>query len=173
MKQPIHAGFLLAMLAMGGLASSALAMSVEQRLVVSLKAQGYVILEDGYTWLGRLRIVAENSQYHREIVVNPETGEVLRDYVVMMAEFAPKGSADTGTAAFAFGGGRGDDHDASAAGGKTLVPDLPDTAAGLVAADPDGEEVPTLTGKVAPQTGTGPDHVLLTDPIAPKGPNTP
>ena len=73
---------LLAMAVLAGLTGVGLARTVEDRLIAGLKDQGYVILEDGYTFLGRLRIVAENDQYHREIVVNPGTGEVLRDYVV-------------------------------------------------------------------------------------------
>ncbi|NBZ88469.1 hypothetical protein [Stagnihabitans tardus] len=53
---------------------------VEEGLVASLRAQGYDVLEHGYTWLGRLRIVAQNDTLRRELVVNPGTGEVLRDY---------------------------------------------------------------------------------------------
>lgn len=57
---------------------------IEVRLVDGLQAQGYTILDVSYTWLGRLRIVAENGITHRELVVNPGTGEVLRDYAVLM-----------------------------------------------------------------------------------------
>jgi hypothetical protein len=70
---------------------------VEARLLSSLTEQGYTILEDGYTWLGRLRIVAENGTLHREIVVNPGTGEVLRDYAVRIDDLgagAATGFAD-------------------------------------------------------------------------------
>jgi hypothetical protein len=67
-----------------GLALPALARTVEQQILEKLAAQGYVILEQGYTFLGRLRIVAENDTFYREIVVNPGTGEILRDYAVTL-----------------------------------------------------------------------------------------
>lgn len=62
---------------------------IEARLIESLTSQGYVILEQGYTWLGRLRIVAENGELHRELVINPGTGEILRDYAVLIADINP------------------------------------------------------------------------------------
>jgi len=75
---------LLAAAVLTGLAGASLARTVEQQVLGSLAAQGYVILEQGYTFLGRLRIVAENDRFHREIVVNPGTGEILRDYAVTL-----------------------------------------------------------------------------------------
>lgn len=75
---------LLVATALVGLAMPALARTVEQQVLEKLASQGYVILEQGYTFLGRLRIVAENGMFHREIVVNPGTGEILRDYAVTL-----------------------------------------------------------------------------------------
>ena len=86
---------LLAMTIMAGLADAGLARTVEERLIAGLRDQGYVILEDGYTFLGRLRIVAESDRYHREIVVNPGTGEVLRDYVVERRDLLPNRPAES------------------------------------------------------------------------------
>ena len=80
---------LLAVSLLAAIAQGAFARTVEQQLISSLQAQGYVVLEQGYTFLGRLRIVAENDLYHREIVVNPGTGEILRDYAVTL----PRGDA--------------------------------------------------------------------------------
>ncbi len=75
---------LLAVILLAGLTDAALARTVEQQLLSSLQKQGYVVLEQGYTILGRLRVVAENGKIRREIVVNPGTGEILRDYAVML-----------------------------------------------------------------------------------------
>lgn len=71
-----------------GMLGAGWARTVEQQLLASLQAQGYVILEQGYTILGRLRIVAQNDEIRREIVVNPGTGEILRDYAVMLSKIA-------------------------------------------------------------------------------------
>lgn len=58
--------------------------TIEEQVLASLEGQGYVILEQGYTFLGQLRIVADNGVYRRELVVNPGTGEILRDYAVTL-----------------------------------------------------------------------------------------
>ena len=73
-----------------GMSAAALALTIEERLVAGLQGQGYVILEQGYTFLGRLRIVAQNDQIRREMVVNPGTGEVLRDYAILLSDLVPK-----------------------------------------------------------------------------------
>ena len=69
-----------------GMAQAGVALTVEERLVAGLQDQGYTVLEQGYTFLGRLRIVAETDLIHREIVVNPGTGEILRDYAVYISD---------------------------------------------------------------------------------------
>ena len=61
------------------MASAGYAGTVEQKLLASLQAQGYVVVEQSYTFLGRLHVVARIGDVQREIVVNPGTGEVLRD----------------------------------------------------------------------------------------------
>ena len=45
-----------------------------------LAEQGYHDIEIGRTFLGRARIEAEKNGMEREIIVNPRTGEILRDY---------------------------------------------------------------------------------------------
>jgi hypothetical protein len=75
---------LVAIVAFAGLSVPLWAATVEEQVLAALRNQGYVILEQGYTFLGRLRIVAENGRIHREIVVNPGTGEILRDYAISM-----------------------------------------------------------------------------------------
>ncbi len=89
-------GLFLSALLLIGLTLTAGAKTIEDRVLAELRAQGYVILEQGYTFLGRLRIVAENGEIHRELVVNPGTGEVLRDYAILIANMAPKTPATLG-----------------------------------------------------------------------------
>ena len=53
--------------------------SLEQRFTAALQAGGFTVRELGYTFWGRLRIVAVLDGMEREIIINPNTGEVLRD----------------------------------------------------------------------------------------------
>ncbi|MFC2969276.1 hypothetical protein [Acidimangrovimonas pyrenivorans] len=50
--------------------------SVERQL----RAQGFTKMHVTRTWLGRTRIVATSKTQTREIIINPRTGEILRDY---------------------------------------------------------------------------------------------
>ena len=74
---------LLAVLLSATTGSAGLAGTIEQQLLAALRDQGYVVVEQSYTFLGRLRVIAKNGDSLREIVVNPGTGEVLRDLSVM------------------------------------------------------------------------------------------
>ncbi len=67
----------LALLALPGLAS---AESVQQSILAQLGQQGFATVTVSQTLLGRTRIVATSADYYREIVINPATGEILRDY---------------------------------------------------------------------------------------------
>lgn len=60
-------------------ASAALAETPQDRLLAALVAEGYTIEQTERTWLGRLRIIAIKGDLRREVVINPGTGEVLRD----------------------------------------------------------------------------------------------
>ena len=142
---------LLAVALLAGMAQVGLARTLEQQLVSSLLKQGYVVLEQGYTFLGRLRIVAENAEYRREIVVNPGTGEILRDYAVSLqrlsSEFARVTPAAPASGGSVFGSGAGNrghatgvavatTTDGGSAGGSADTPtaaDMPDF--GIVADD--------------------------------------
>ncbi len=55
--------------------------SLQAQVVRELQAQGFEVTEARSTLLGRYRIVAEAPGLQREIVLNPRTGEVLRDLV--------------------------------------------------------------------------------------------
>lgn len=54
--------------------------TVEESIVRQLREQGFERIRIERTLLGRLRIEAYSSSLERELVVNPNTGEVLRDY---------------------------------------------------------------------------------------------
>lgn len=52
-----------------------------QDVVISaLQDQGFEVRLVHWTLLGRIRIVAISADIRREIVINPNTGEILRDY---------------------------------------------------------------------------------------------
>ena len=147
---------LLAMALLAGLTGAGLARTVEERLIAGLRDQGYVILEDGYTFLGRLRIVAENGQYHREIVVNPGTGEVLRDYVVERGD-PPQTPG---------GGGSLDSPGAAVA--TTATTGTASTSSGIGVA-----AMATGTGIAGVQGSPSQSNMLLAEPVLSVGQATP
>ena len=159
---------LLAALLMMILSEPALARTVEERLISGLKSQGYVILEDGFTWLGRLRVVAENAQYHREIVVNPETGEVLRDYVVLLADMPAKQAPSNSGPSVASSQG-GDGSSTISDGGVSVL------ASTMPTLGPDPQATETLAPDAAAKklTDAASDDLLLADPVISTGSGTP
>jgi len=56
------------------------AQSLEGQITDQLREQGYENVQVTKTWLGRLRIQAASDDQTREIIVNPRTGEILRDF---------------------------------------------------------------------------------------------
>lgn len=50
------------------------------RVTQQLAKQGYSEIVISRTWLGRIRIEAYGGTASREIILNPRTGEILRDY---------------------------------------------------------------------------------------------
>lgn len=77
-KLVLGLGFLVAML------SPAWALTPEEMIVASLEEQGYHVVTRDRTWLGRIWLLVENGDVRREIVFNPGTGEIMRDYAVMI-----------------------------------------------------------------------------------------
>ncbi|WP_181366484.1 hypothetical protein [Albidovulum aquaemixtae] len=59
--------------------ASALADAVSDSIARQLRDQGYGEIAVSRTLLGRTRIVARARDGYREIIVNPRTGEILRD----------------------------------------------------------------------------------------------
>ena len=61
------------------LTAPATAQTLEDDIDQQLRAQGYEKVTISRTLLGRVFVVAEGGGKRREIVINPATGEVLRD----------------------------------------------------------------------------------------------
>ncbi|MFL4472196.1 hypothetical protein ACERZ8_20775 [Tateyamaria armeniaca] len=62
------------------LSGPALSGPIEDSVVRQLSEQGFSRIEVSRTWLGRSRIVSRRGDLVREIILNPLTGEILRDY---------------------------------------------------------------------------------------------
>lgn len=73
-------------------AAPALAEPMADSLTRQLSAQGYSQIVTRYTWLGRLHVAARRGNHLREIVVNPNTGEILRDYQQNLPTYANAGN---------------------------------------------------------------------------------
>lgn len=56
------------------------AASLQENFGAQLRAQGFRNLQFSRTWLGRARITAQSKTHNREIIYNPRTGEILRDF---------------------------------------------------------------------------------------------
>lgn len=85
---------LIAALVLSG-AGAALAGSVTEAITEQLRGQGYTQVTVTRTFLGRDRIVASGPAREREIIVNPRTNEILRDYVDSRAEDGTPGFGRT------------------------------------------------------------------------------
>lgn len=78
-------------LSVGLLASPLAAQDVGSQISQQLQEQGYKDVSISKTWLGRLRIEANSEEQTREIIVNPRTGEILRDFLSSKNGAAPEG----------------------------------------------------------------------------------
>ncbi len=67
-------------LALTGAPQFAAAQSVQDQIVAQLRNQGFTEMTLNRTWLGRIRVIAYRDDLRRELVFNPQTGEILRDY---------------------------------------------------------------------------------------------
>jgi len=80
-RRIIALAFLLLTLAAGPLAAQGVS---RDQIVDQLRDQGYTEIRISQTFLGRTRIVAFSDEYRREIVFNPATGVIMRDYWVVL-----------------------------------------------------------------------------------------
>lgn len=109
------------------------AQTPEEMIIASLEEQGYHVVMRDRTWLGRIWLLVENGEVRREIVFNPGTGEVMRDYAVMIAtterdSSRPSTGATTAVAAASSKGAAGSAGRPGAIMTPTDVPTLPEPA---------------------------------------------
>lgn len=71
--------FLIGLVAGAAVVGPALAQGLVDDVVAQLKRQGFRSVVTERTLLGRVRIVASRGDGSREIIINPRTGEILRD----------------------------------------------------------------------------------------------
>jgi hypothetical protein len=71
--------FLSGLAASVALSGQALAQDYVGSVTSQLKKMGFRITREERTLLGRVRIVATRSDGRREIIINPNSGEILRD----------------------------------------------------------------------------------------------
>jgi len=106
--------------------SAVSAQTLQEHLIEQLKQQGASVIRISRTLLGRTRLVAKGPGYEREIIFNPRTGEILRDYWEKTAGTTererllnPRGHSDDrdGASGSRDGGGSGTGDDNSGTGG--------------------------------------------------------
>lgn len=78
MKRAVLIAIFLAVMPMAAMSQDN---TVRERLIEALRDDGYREIRISNTFLGRLRLVATKPDSRREIVVNPNTGVILRDYI--------------------------------------------------------------------------------------------
>ena len=78
-------------IAAGLLGPPAHAATTEASIVAELREQGFGRVEIRRTLLGRTRIIATSPTYEREIVLNPSTGVILRDFWKVRGEVGNDG----------------------------------------------------------------------------------
>ena len=68
--------------------------TLQDSIVSQLRQQGFTQIEINRTWLGRYRIIAKRRALRREIVINPATGTILRDYWTETPDEGARGLVD-------------------------------------------------------------------------------
>lgn len=72
--------FILASAVFVALGQEAIAAPAEEQVARAIAGQGFRITSRKRTFLGRVRFTAVRGNVEREVVVDPSSGEVLRDY---------------------------------------------------------------------------------------------
>ncbi len=126
--------FMLMFGAAVGAASMSVAETFADQVVRQLVAQGYGNIQVEATLLGRLRIKGSNGQGLREIILNPKTGEILRDMWLdadgnpILAQLPSSGQGAGGEDSSGSGSGS-DDSSGSGSGGDDDAEDAAEDAA--------------------------------------------
>lgn len=91
-----------------------------QDLVEELNVSGFTYIEIHRTFLGRARIIAYSATEMREVIMNPTTGEVLRDLALESTGDVPDNATIHANTASENGnkGGNGKGNSGNAGGGK-------------------------------------------------------
>ncbi len=111
--------FLLAATAALGLAPLRGFADVEDALLGRLRAEGFGAIKTERTWLGRVHISASGQLGQREIILNPRTGEVLRDIIVTPdGRVVSSSLVETGAGASGDGGKSGSGSNSGSGGGS-------------------------------------------------------
>ncbi|MEP2534233.1 hypothetical protein [Shimia sp.] len=79
MKRSLYSAALGAIAALM-LVTPAVAETRVEAITRQLASQGYTDIEVSRTFLGRVQIEANRGGLEREIILNPRSGEILRDY---------------------------------------------------------------------------------------------
>ncbi len=103
--------------------------NITDEIIANLKAQGYHVVQQDRTWLGRMWILARSDTMQREVVFNPGTGEVLRDYVVTLASLQQNGHPESGNPAVSKSAIATAGQDPGGASVAQSAPDAPDLLA--------------------------------------------
>lgn len=77
-------------------AGSAQAEGLQDKVVRALRRQGYREIKASRTFLGRLRVTGKKGDKRREVILNRQTGEVLRDVIVENGDTGSVFSDDNG-----------------------------------------------------------------------------
>jgi hypothetical protein len=77
-------------LVLGCVGQGAWAQGFADSVVGQLRAQGFDRIEVERTMLGRVRIQADHADGSREIILNPRTGEILRDLWIGGSDNQPR-----------------------------------------------------------------------------------
>lgn len=95
----------------------ALASQNEADVALRLRREGFSITLRQRTLLGRIRFQARKGQVFREVVMDPASGEILRDYSEDIATELGSDTRGSGTSGSSGGGGTGGETGGEGAGG--------------------------------------------------------
>lgn len=73
-----------------------------------LRREGFRITYQKRTWLGRIRFQATKGRMRREVVLDPSSGEILRDYTEDAGRDATDGASNAGAGTGSSGGSTGE-----------------------------------------------------------------
>ena len=132
------------------LGSQAAAGSYEDNVLEQLQAQGYGDIRVSRTLLGRARIVAVSGEFSREIILDRNTGEILRDLWFRAEQAAASGGGNDATSQTRTGAASG----SSGTNNGGTVDGVAGTSLSTVAATSTGAGTGSLSVSTA-ATGSG------------------